>query len=125
MWNWLKNLFGFGSKDPLRLVKKAIRIAVGLVLVNNPQFTVPVSAALAVIEALLRDRAPAAVVKAALDKALAELAAKVSDNKVIQVEIRDLANEINLEISGLPPDEQLVKIGEMVAEFRKTVEMYK
>jgi len=50
---------------------------------------------------------------------------KVSDNKVIQVEIRDLANEINLEISGLPQDEQLVKIGEMVAEFRKTVEMYK
>jgi hypothetical protein len=106
-------------------VKKAIRIAVGLVLVNNPQFTLPLSAGLAAIEALLRDKQPADVVKLALDKALAELAAKVSDNKVIQVEIRDLANEINLEISGLPPDEQLVKIGEMVAEFRKTVEMYK
>ena len=124
MWNWLKNLFS-ANKDPLRFVKKAIRIAVGLVLVNNPQFTIPLSAGLAAIEALLRDKQPADVVKLALDKALAELAAKVSDNKVIQVEIRDLANEINLEISGLPPDEQLVKIGEMVAEFRKTVEMYK
>lgn len=124
MWNWLKNLFS-KNKDPLRFVKKAIRIAVGLVLVNNPQFTLPLSAGLAAIEALLRDKQPADVVKLALDKALAELAAKVSDNKVIQVEIRDLANEINLEISGLPPDEQLVKIGEMVAEFRKTVEMYK
>ena len=124
MWNWLKNLFS-ANKDPLRFVKKAIRITVGLVLVNNPQFTLPLSAGLAAIEALLRDKQPADVVKLALDKALAELAAKVSDNKVIQVEIRDLANEINLEISGLPPDEQLVKIGEMVAEFRKTVEMYK
>lgn len=124
MWNWLKNLFS-KNKDPLRFVKKALRITVGLVLVNNPQFTLPLSAGLAVIEALLRDKQPADVVKLALDKALAELAAKVSDNKVIQVEIRDLANEINLEISGLPPDEQLVKIGEMVAEFRKTVEMYK
>lgn len=124
MWNWLKNLFS-KNKDPLRFVKKALRITVGLVLVNNPQFTLPLSAGLAAIEALLRDKQPADVVKAALDKALAELAAKVSDNKVIQVEIRDLANEINLEISGLPPDEQLVKIGEMVAEFRKTVEMYK
>ena len=124
MWNWLKNLFS-KNKDPLRFVKKAIRIAVGLVLVNNPQFTLPLSAGLAAIEALLRDKQPADVVKLALDKALAELAAKVSDNKVIQVEIRDLANEINLEISGLPQDEQLVKIGEMVAEFRKTVEMYK
>ena len=124
MWNWLKNLFS-ANKDPLRFVKKALRITVGLVLVNNPQFTLPLSAGLAAIEALLRDKQPADVVKLALDKALAELAAKVSDNKVIQVEIRDLANEINLEISGLPPDEQLVKIGEMVAEFRKTVEMYK
>lgn len=124
MWNWLKNLFS-KNKDPLRFVKKAIRITVGLVLINNPQFTLPLSAGLAAIEALLRDKQPADVVKLALDKALAELAAKVSDNKVIQVEIRDLANEINLEISGLPPDEQLVKIGEMVAEFRKTVEMYK
>ena len=124
MWNWLKNLFS-ANKDPLRFVKKAIRITVGLVLVNNPQFTLPLSAGLAAIEALLRDKQPADVVKLALDKALAELAAKVSDNKVIQVEIRDLANEINLEISGLPQDEQLVKIGEMVAEFRKTVEMYK
>lgn len=124
MWNWLKNLFS-ANKDPLRFVKKALRITVGLVLVNNPQFTIPLSAGLAAIEALLRDKQPADVVKLALDKALAELAAKVSDNKVIQVEIRDLANEINLEISGLPPDEQLVKIGEMVAEFRKTVEMYK
>ncbi len=124
MWNWLKNLFS-KNKDPLRFVKKALRITVGLVLVNNPQFTLPLSAGLAAIEALLRDKQPADVVKLALDKALAELAAKVSDNKVIQVEIRDLANEINLEISGLPPDEQLVKIGEMVAEFRKTVEMYK
>jgi len=124
MWNWLKNLFS-KNKDPLRFVKKALRITVGLVLVNNPQFTLPLSAGLAAIEALLRDKQPADVVKLALDKALAELAAKVSDNKVIQVEIRDLANEINLEISGLPQDEQLVKIGEMVAEFRKTVEMYK
>lgn len=124
MWNWLKNLFS-ANKDPLRFVKKAIRITVGLVLINNPQFTMPLSAGLALIEALLKDKAPADVVKAALDKALAELAVKVSDNKVIQVEIRDLANEINLEISGLPQDEQLKKIAEMVAEFRKTVEMYK
>ncbi len=124
MWNWLKNLFS-ANKDPLRFVKKAIRITVGLVLINNPQFTLPLSAGLALIEALLKDKAPADVVKAALDKALAELAVKVSDNKVIQVEIRDLANEINLEISGLPQDEQLKKIAEMVAEFRKTVEMYK
>lgn len=124
MWNWFKNLFA-ANKDPLRFLKKAIRIAVGLALINNPQFTLPVSAALAVIEGLLRDKQPVDVVKAALDKALAELAANVSDNKVIQVEIRDLANEINLEIAGLPPSEQLVKIAEMVAEFRKTVEMYK
>jgi len=124
MWNWLKNLFS-ANKDPLRFVKKAIRITVGLVLINNPQFTLPLSAGLALIEALLKDKAPADVVKAALDKALAELAVKVSDNKVIQVEIRDLANEINLEISGLPQDEQLKKIAEMGAEFRKTVEMYK
>ena len=124
MWNWLKNLFA-ANKDPLRFLKKAIRISVGLVLVNNPQFTLPVSAGLALIEGLIKDKQPADVVKAALDKALAELAAKVSDNKVIQVEIRDLANDINLEISGLPPSEQLAKIAEMVAEFRKTVEMYK
>ena len=124
MWNWLKNLFS-ANKDPLRFVKKAIRITVGLVLINNPQFTLPLSAGLAIIEALLKDKAPADVVKAALDKALAELAVKVSDNKVIQVEIRDLANEINLEISGLPQDEQLKKIAEMVAEFSKVVEMYK
>ena len=124
MWNWFKNLFA-ANKDPLRFLKKAIRIAVGLVLVNNPQFTLPVSAGLALIEGLIKDKQPADVVKAALDKALAELATKVSDNKVIQVEIRDLANDINLEISGLPPSEQLAKIAEMVAEFRKTVEMYK
>lgn len=124
MWNWLKSLFS-KNKDPLRFVKKAIRIAVGLVLVNNPQFTLPLSAGLAAIEALLKDKQPADVVKLALDRALAELAAKVSDNKVIQVEIRDLANEINLEISGLPQDEQLKKIAEMVEEFRKVVEMYK
>lgn len=124
MWNWLKNLFG-GNKDPLRFVKKAIRITVGLVLINNPQFTLPLSAGLAVIEALIKDKQPVDVVKAALDKALAELAAKVSSNKVIQVEIRDLANEINLEIAGLPQDQQLKKIAEMVEEFRKVVEMYK
>lgn len=124
MWNWLKNLFS-ANKDPLRFVKKAIRITVGLVLINNPQFSAPLAAGLAVITALLRDKAPVDVVKAALDKALAELAVKVSDNKVIQVEIRDLANEINLEISGLPQDEQLKKIAEMVEEFRKVVEMYK
>jgi hypothetical protein len=124
MWNWLKNLFS-ANKDPLRFVKKAIRITVGLVLINNPQFTLPLSAGLAVITALLAEKAPVDVVKAALDKALAELAVKVSDNKVIQVEIRDLANEINLEISGLPQDEQLKKIAEMVEEFRKVVEMYK
>ena len=40
MWNWFKNLFG-GNKDPLRFLKKAIRITVGLVLINNPQFTLP------------------------------------------------------------------------------------
>jgi hypothetical protein len=85
----------------------------------------PLSAGIAVIEALLKDKQPADIVKAALDKALAELAVKVSDNKVIQVEIRDLANEINLEISGLPQDEQLKKIAEMVGEFKKVVEMYK
>ena len=124
MWNWLKNLFS-ANKDPLRFVKKAIRITVGLVLINNPQFTLPLSAGLAVITALLAEKAPVDVVKAALDKALAELAVKVSDNKVIQVEIRDLANEITLEISGLPQDEQLKKIAEMVAEFSKVVEMYK
>lgn len=124
MWNWLKNLFS-ANKDPLRFVKKAIRITAGLVLINNPQFTLPLSAGIAVIEALLRDKQPADVVKDALNKALAELAAKVSDNKVIQVEIRDLANEINLEISGLPQDEQLKKIAEMVEEFRKVVEAYK
>lgn len=124
MWTRFKNLFS-ANKDPLRFVKKALRITVGLVLTNNPQFTLPLSAGLALIEGLIRTKQPVDVVKAALDRALAELAAKVSDNKVIQVEIRDLANEINLEISGLPPDEQLVKIGEMVAEFRKTVEMYK
>ena len=124
MWNWLKNLFG-GNKDPLRFLKKAIRITVGLVLINNPQFTLPLSAGIAVIEALLRDKQPADIVKAAIDKALAELAAKVSDNKVIQVEIRDLANDINIEIAGLPQDEQLKKIAEMVGEFKKVVEMYK
>ena len=76
-------------------------------------------------EALLRDKQPADVVKLAIDRALAELAAKVSDNKLIQVEIRDLANDINIEIAGLPQDEQLKKIGEMVEEFRKVVEAYK
>jgi hypothetical protein len=124
MWNWLKNLFS-ANKDPLRFVKKAIRITVGLVLINNPQFTLPLSAGIAVIEALLREKQPSDLVKAAIDRALAELAAKVSDNKVIQVEIRDLANEINLEIKGLPETEQLAKIAEMVGEFRKAVEMYK
>ena len=124
MWNWLKNLFAV-NKDPLRFVKKAIRITVGLVLINNPQFTLPLSAGIAAIEALLRERQPTDLVKAAIDRALAELAAKVSDNKVIQVEIRDLANEINLEIKGLPESEQLAKIAEMVGEFRKVVEMYK
>jgi hypothetical protein len=124
MWNWLKNLFS-ANKDPLRFVKKAIRITVGLVLINNPQFTLPLSAGIAVIEALLREKQPSDLVKAAIDRALAELAAKVSDNKVIQVEIRDLANEINLEIKGLPETEQLAKIAEMVGEFRKVVEMYK
>jgi type II secretory pathway predicted ATPase ExeA len=124
MWNWFKNLFG-GNKDPLRFLKKAIRITVGLVLINNPQFTLPLSSGIAVIEALLRDKQPADVVKLAIDRALAELAAKVSDNKLIQVEIRDLANDINIEIAGLPQDEQLKKIGEMVEEFRKVVEAYK
>lgn len=124
MWNWLKNLFS-AKKDPLYFLKKSIRIAAGLVLINNPQFTLPLSAGIAVIEALLRDKQPADVVKQALDKALAELAVKVSDNKVIQVEIRDLANDINIEIAGLPESEQLAKIAEMVAEFRKVVEAYK
>ena len=124
MWNWFKNLFG-GNKDPLRFLKKAIRITVGLVLINNPQFTLPLSSGIAVIEALLRDKQPADVVKLAIDRALAELAAKVSDNKLIQVEIRDLANDINIEIAGLPQDELLKKIGEMVEEFRKVVEAYK
>lgn len=124
MWNWLKNLFS-KNKDPLRFLKKAIRITVGLVLINNPQFTLPLSSGIAVIEALLRDKQPADVVKLAIDRALAELAAKVSDNKLIQVEIRDLANDINIEIAGLPQDEQLKKIGEMVEEFRKVVEAYK
>ena len=124
MWNWLKNLFS-ANKDPLRFVKKAIRITVGLVLINNPQFTLPLSAGLAVIEKMLLEKFSADIVRAALNQSLAELAVRVSDNKVIQLEIRDLANEINLEISGLPQDEQLKKIAEMVEEFRKVVEMYK
>jgi hypothetical protein len=100
MWKFLASLFTFGTNDPLFAIRKAVRIASILVLANNPQFAIPVSAAMTTVRILIKDKSPAAAVKSALDMAIAELAVKASDNPLIQGEIKDLSTLINVKVDG-------------------------
>lgn len=126
MWNWIKSFFGISlNKDPLRFLKKAIRVTVGLVLLNNPQFSIPLSAAIAGIEMLVRTKQPADLINEAIIKGLDDLAVRASSNPIIQAEIRDLKNDIIIEIKDLPESEKLAKIQEILDAFKVGIEAAK
>jgi hypothetical protein len=117
MFTWLKKLFSFGTKDGLFLIKKSVRLVVYLVIKNNPQYAIPVTAVITGVQLLIKSKAPAEVIHAAIDKGLTELAEKTSADPMIQAEIKDLSQLIQVNIEPLPADEQFAKFQEVINAF--------
>lgn len=117
MWKWLKSVFSFGSPtqdDPMFWIKKIVRTSVGVVLMNNPQFTVPVAAGLAGVELLLKTKQPADVIKAEIDRQLKALAQNATTNPILRAEIMDLSTMIQVKVAPLPEAEKLVMLQQII-----------